>query len=205
MSMLFPIACLVLMVAVFASLMQQGLWGNVLNFFNTVTAALLATNFFEPVASYLTKMVPSGTMFWDFVSIWLVFSLALLVLKMATDQLSKVKVRFRKPVDMAGGYFFAIWTAYVFLAFTTATLHTAPLSREFMWGGFRPEDPVFFGLKPDRQWLAFVQTVSRGSLARMTDEEHPEQYIFDPRGEFMPKYATRREKYGRETTFTGVR
>jgi hypothetical protein len=85
------------------------------------------------------------------------------------------------------------------------TFHTAPLAREFMWKGFRPEDAVFFGLKPDRQWLGFVQMVSRGSLARMVDETAPEKYVFDPRAEFMPKYASRRGQYELVDTVTGVR
>lgn len=205
MTILLPLALVVLMVGVFAALMTQGLWGNLLMLFNVVVSGLLAINFYEPIAKYLTGLVPSGTMFWDIIAIWAVFGLALVILKMATDQVSRVKVRFKKPLELAGGYLLAACTAYVFMAFAALTLHLAPLSRDFMWGGFRAEDPIFFGFSPDRQWLGFTQLVSRGSLARLTEEGKPEQYLFDPKGELMPKYASRREKYEKTETLTGLK
>lgn len=204
MTMIFPLLMLVLMVGIFASLMREGLWSNLLTLINVTFAALLATNFFEPLATKLTEYVPKGTMFWDMVAIWGIFALAYLVFRSATMQASKWHIKFKKPIDMGGGYFFALWTAYLFMAFTTVSLHTAPLSREPLWSGFRVEDPIFFGMKPDRQWLAFVQLVSRGSLARMVDENQPELHVFDPRGEFMPKYSTRRDRYSQMDTLTGL-
>ncbi len=45
---------------------------------------------------------------------------------------------------------------------------------------------MILGLAPDRQWLAFVQKESMGAFCR-SDER-----VFDPKAEFMPKYATRR-------------
>jgi hypothetical protein len=144
MSMLFPLVLVVMMVGIFASMLREGLWSSLLTLMNTLLAALLATNFFEALATLMTKYVPSGTMFWDIVAVWGIFALAFLVLRAATDQLSKVRVRFKRPIDLAGGYFFAIWTAYVMIAFTTMTLHTAPLGRNFMWGGFKAENPIFF-------------------------------------------------------------
>lgn len=204
MSMLFPLVLVVMMVGIFASMLREGLWSSLLTLMNTLLAALLATNFFEALATLMTKYVPSGTMFWDIVAVWGIFALAFLVLRAATDQLSKVRVRFKRPIDLAGGYFFAIWTAYVMIAFTTMTLHTAPLGRNFMWGGFKAEDPIFFGLKPDRQWLGFVQLLSQGSLSRVVDENNPEAHVFDPKGMFMPNYATRRDQYERDDSFTAV-
>jgi uncharacterized membrane protein required for colicin V production len=205
MAMIFPVLLLVLIIGIFASMMREGLWSSLLALFNVIFAALLATNFFEPVARLLTNYMPSGTMFWDFVAVWGLFAVAYLALRTATDQVSKFKVRFKKPIDMGGGYLLSLWTGYVFVCFTAMTLHMAPLARDFMWGGFHPENAIFFGLKPDRQWLGFVQMVSRGSLARWTDESEAEKYVFDPKGEFMPKYATRRAIYEKTDTFTGVR
>jgi uncharacterized membrane protein required for colicin V production len=205
MSMIFPTLLLVLIIGIFASLMREGLWSSLLALFNVLLAGLLATNFYEPVAKLLTGYMRTGTMFWDFVAAWGLFALALLLLRTATDQVSKYRVRFKKPIDMIGGYFFALWTGWVFVCFTAMTLHMAPLARNFMWNGFRPENAIFFGLKPDRQWLGFVQLVSRGSLARRADDSNPEKYVFDPKAEFMPKYATRRSIYETTDTFTGLR
>ncbi len=171
---------------------------------NVITAGLVATNFFEPVAALLTKQLPKGTLFWDMIALWGLFAATLGVLRAITDRVSRIRVRFKPPIEMAGGYVLALAVAYVGMAFAATTFHTAPLSRNFLWRGFRPEDPLLFGLKPDRQWLAFVQMVSQGSLARLMDEGNEEKYVFDPKAEFMPKYASRRSKYEETTTFTGL-
>lgn len=205
MSYFLPLLLLVVMVGIFASLMREGLWSNAITFINVAIAGLVATNFFEPVAEYFDAKMPSGTFFWDLIALWLVFAATFGVLRLATDNVSKVAVRFKKPLEMLGGYFFAILTAWVFLCFLAMTLHTAPLSREFFFGGFRAESPIFFGMKPDRLWLAWVQKLSRGPYDRMqtAEERKAEAYVFDPKAEFMPKYATRRVQYSRTDTFSG--
>jgi hypothetical protein len=206
MSYLLPLLLLVLMVSIFASLMREGMWSNSIVFINVTIAGLVATNFFEPLADFLEAKMASGTYFWDIISLWLIFAATYGVLRTMTDNVSKYAVRFRKPFDQLGGYFFAVLTAWVFLCFLTMTLHTAPLSREFFFKGFRAESPVFFGMKPDRLWLAWVQTLSRGPYDRMqTDKEREaEVYVFDPKAEFMPKYNTRRVQYSRSETFSGL-
>ena len=200
---LAPLLLIVVMLAIFASIMRDGLWSNLLMLINVITAGLVAMTFFEPVAAFLTKQLPKGTLFWDMIALWVLFAASLGVMRAITDFVSKFRVRFKPPVEMVGGYVLALAVAYVGMAFAATTLHTAPLARNFLRGSFRPEDPLLFGLKPDRQWLAFVQMVSRGSLARLTDEKDAEKYVFDPKAEFMPKYASRRTKYEQTTTFTG--
>ena len=46
------------------------------------------------------------------------------------------------------------------------TLHTAPLARHFLGGAFQrePDSKMFFGLAPDRVWLAWVHRESKGVL-----------------------------------------
>lgn len=206
MSYLLPLLLAVVMISVFAALMREGLWGNAITFFNVTIAGLLATNFYEPVAELFESKMPSGTMFWDIIAVWLLFAIAYGVFKIATDNVSKFQVRFKKPIDMVGGYFFAAWTSWVLLCFLTMTLHMAPLSREFFFKGFRAESAMFFGLKPDRLWLAWMQSLSQGAYERMQSEEERKSkaYVFDPQGEFMPKYQTRREQYSRTDTFSGL-
>jgi len=204
MAVILPLLLIVLMLGIFGSIMRDGLWSNLLMLINVVTAGLVAMTFFEPVAALLTKKVPNGTLFWDMIALWGLFAATLGVMRAVTDLVSKFRVRFKPPVEMVGGYVLAFAVAYVGMAFAATTLHTAPLSREFLWAGFRAQDPLLFGLKPDRQWLAFVQMVSQGSLARLTDGKNAEQYVFDPKAEFMPKYASRRSKYEQTTTFSGI-
>lgn len=188
----------------FGFLFREGTWCNTIRLINVIIAALIATTSFEGVANLLDgsgEWLASFTYAWDFLALWGIFALYMAVLRGATDYVSKVKVRFRKIHDQVGSAVLAACIGWVMICFTTTSLHTAPLGRNLMLGSFRPENRMFLGLAPDRKWLAFVQGLSRGSFSsRATAEDIREEpawaedktRTFDPRSEFMPKYATRR-------------
>jgi hypothetical protein len=177
-----------------AFLFNAGLWANALTLINVVTAAMIATNFFEPLAEFLTEKMPAYTYLWDFLSLWITFALSFALLRAATDWLSKVKVRFKRPVDTAGGMFFACWVGWMMVCFTTFSLHTAPLARNFLQGQFQetPDTKMFFGMAPDVQWLAFMRRMSIGPFLRGPDHQ------FDQQFEFIFKYAERRADFEKE-------
>lgn len=190
--MMFLVA-IILMFAALAMLMPQGLWTSAIALVNVTTAALLAINFWEPLATWIETLGPfarRSTYVIDFVCIWLLFALCLTVLRTVTDLISKTKVRFIRPLDVAGGAIFALWTGWVLVCFTFMTFHTAPLGREFMFGGFKPEKRMVM-FAPDRQMLGFMQDITLGAYSRGVPEEH----VFDPKGEYMLKYAARRKEY----------
>ena len=197
--MLVSILLILIFVAVFASLMTQGLWSNTITLVNVNTAGLFATNYFEPVARFFEGQEESLTYLWDFFSIWLLFGISMIVLRMATDYMSQVKVRFFKPVEVAGGYVMAVWASWIVLCFATMTLHTAPLSRNFLRGGFQrqPDSKMLFGLAPDRVWLAWVHRESKGALSRFR-----ESAPFDAGGDFIIRYSNRRGQFENEAGFT---
>ena len=205
MSIFLPILLFVIFGASVACLYAQGMWSNAIRLVNVVTAALLATNFFEPMAVWMERRAPTYTYVCDFLALWMLFVLFMLVFRVGTDLLSRVRVRFLKIVDLIGGVFFAAWIGWVMVCFTTMTLHTAPLSRNFMHGAFQPEKKMFAGTAPDRKWLGFAQKQSMGAFSRSITERDFERYpdweqqwaedkvrTFDPLSQFMPKYATRR-------------
>lgn len=189
-----------------AFLWNEGMWSNALNFVNALLASLLATNFYEPVAELIEEQLPTYTYLIDYLSLWLLFVVSFLVLRAVTDSLSKVRVRFKMPVETTGRIVFSVLTGWVIIAFTTTTLHTAPLARNSFRGDFQPTPSAkhFFGLAPDRAWLAFVQKVSRGSLAHSDPSAtavYPEDQgkrVFDPRAEFIVKYGTRRHNFAQQ-------
>jgi hypothetical protein len=195
MSSIFIILLVVILFACVAMLYNEGIWSNALRLINVIMAALLATNFFEPVARWLDDMVPSCTYVWDFLSLWVLFAVFVTVFRLLTDQISQVKVRFLGIVDQIGGAFLAVWIAWVMVCFTTMTLHTAPLSRNFLFGGFNAEERMFMGFAPDRQWLGFMQKMSMGTFSSSARAGEPdEKYVFDPRSVFVINYSTRRQK-----------
>ncbi len=163
---------------------MQGMWGAALSFMNTLLAALLATSYWEPMAGVLQGMNASYTYFFDILAIWLMFGLFLIPLRVATDFISKVKVRFLPIADQIGGYFFGFLTGWVLICFLMFSLHTAPLPRNFL--GFwqpTPESRLVV-VAPDRRWLGFVNMVSRGALYNGNE--------FDPRADYIIKYGQRR-------------
>ena len=189
-------------------LYNEGMWNNALRLINVVTAALLATNFYEPAATWLDRNLPSYTYFWDFLALWGLFAAGVTVFRALTDEVSKVKVRFLHVANRIGGIFFAVCIAWVLVCFTMMSLHTAPLARNFLFGLFQPEQRMLFGLVPDRQWLGFVHKLSMGPFRRSatTEEQQQKTYvsdpdaeskyaIFDENGDFLPKYATRRDDF----------
>jgi hypothetical protein len=192
MSSLLPFLMVVIIFACVATSYAEGMWSNAIKLINIITASLLAVNFFEPVAKLLDDWQPTYTYVWDFLSLWGVFGLSLLVLRTLTDHISHVQVRFLKVADRIGSGVFSVWIGWVMVCFTMMTLHTAPLSRTFLFEGFKPEDRMIMSLAPDRQWLGFVQKMSMDTFCRTAPLEDKEKYFFDPYGEFMPKYATRR-------------
>ena len=56
MSIIFTILLLVILIACAASLYTEGMWGNAIRLINVVTAGLIATNYFEPVADWLEEI-----------------------------------------------------------------------------------------------------------------------------------------------------
>jgi uncharacterized membrane protein required for colicin V production len=195
MSTLLPFLLLVIIFACVATSYTEGMWSNAIKLVNVITATLVAVNLFEPVANALDRWQSSYTFVWDFLSLWGLFGLTLLVLRELTDRISRVQVRFLKIVDRIGSGFFSVWIGWVMVCFTLMTLHTAPLSRNFLWDGFKPEESMMFGMAaPDREYLGFMQQMSMGTFCRMAPLDDKEKYVFDPNGEFLPKYSARRAK-----------
>jgi hypothetical protein len=187
---------IVIFAACLGLLYNEGMWNNGLRLINVVTAALLATNFYEPAATWLDRFQPSLSYLCDFLALWVLFGLFASVFRALTDEVSKVKVRFLNIADRIGSVFFAICIAWVLICFAAMTLHTAPLSREFLFGSFKPEQRQLMGLAPDRQWLGFMQRVSRGQFSRSATpkQQQEETFVFDPHADFLLKHASRRTK-----------
>jgi hypothetical protein len=132
-------------------------------------------------------------------ALWMIFGIAMIVLRVITDQASKVKVRFFQPVDKVGGILMACWVGWIVICFITMTLHTAPLGRSFLGGSFQPEADarMLFGLAPDRVWMGWVHRESKGALSRLNGVAP-----FDGRGDFILRYGDRRAEFEKQFSLT---
>lgn len=178
---------IVIFMACVGFLYTEGMWGNALRLINVVTAALLATNFWEPLAGLLEGSVSKPmSYFWDFIALWGLFIFFLLIFRLATKSASTVKVKFMGLANRIGGGVFAAWIGWVMVCFTLMTLHTAPLKERFLFGGFQPGERMFLGLAPDQLWLGYMERMSKGPFSRSTPR------VFNAEHEFIPKYTARR-------------
>lgn len=169
----------------FAMWRQEGPWGGIIMFFNILLAAALATAWYGPVARWAEPKFPSYTYFLDFLALQGLFCITLLVLREATDRLSRNRVRFRKPIELALGPIVGLLAAWVVVGFVAMTLHTAPVPRNFVQAS--PGSRMFFGIGPDRWWLSWMRNTSRyGPFGS-------EKNAFDPEGTFIDRYAARRK------------
>ena len=184
---------ILIMIIVVAEIGKDGLWHSLLTFFNVLFAGTLTMNFFEPLALRLDVMMPSFSYFADFLAFWGLFIGFSLSMRLLTQTLSKVRVRFLKPVDLVGGLFFGLWTGWIMVSLVATSLHLAPLAvNSFDGNGQASPESRMFWFAPDRNWLSLMQKTSQGSFARSTDSEKPEQYVFDPKGTFILTYGARR-------------
>ena len=189
-----------------AALWFQGVWNIAITLINLILAMMIATNYFEPVATLIEGLGgASFTYLLDFIVLWVLFAFAFGILRLFSDMLSKKAVKFNLPVEMAGRSILAIWCGYLVVCFTAFSMQMAPLNNVTPMGAFEtPTSSSFLGMAPDRQWLGFMQSRSRGALARgnFSNNIHPSDQglnveTFDPHSEIPLRYRQRRESYSK--------
>ena len=114
-------------VIVIASTWWMGLWSNLITLVNFLLAAMVASSFFEPVASRLDEMMPSYTYLVDFLALWLIFIVSFIALRGITELLSGVRLKFDYWTETIGRSILSVWLACCFVCFTCFSLHLAPL------------------------------------------------------------------------------
>jgi uncharacterized membrane protein required for colicin V production len=197
MSFLFSLLLLLILTACIGLLYREGMWDNAVRLVNVVVAAVVATACFQPVAVVMKGVFPSYQFLVDYLAIWSMFCIWLVVLRAVTGVLSRVQVRFLKLADRIGGVVFAALVGWVMVGFTLTTLHTAPLGKNFFFEAFQPDEPMFLGfLAPDREWLGFVEKLTGGVYGGENIE------ALDP-GTFIKEQADRRAKLEAHLEKTG--
>ena len=201
---------LVIFFGVIASTWWMGLWSNLITLINFLLSAMLASSFYEPVASRFEDYLPTYTYVSDFIGVWVIFILSFLILRTVTDFLSKVRLRFDNVTELVGRSILSIWLAGCFVCFSFFTLHMAPLPPNAYQENVK--DRVL-GIGPERQWLAFIQSRSRGALSEVQDStvldpytlsDHPDdadqnKRVFDPSANFIFNFHLRRKNLSKES------
>ena len=101
--MFYTIIMLLIIGAVVAMVGTEGAWSAALMLINTITAALLAMNFWEPLAALGIGYSPGTEFFIDFFLLTSLFAIIVMVLRTITDKLSRKRPLLPKLADTIGG------------------------------------------------------------------------------------------------------
>ena len=187
-------------ILIVASTWWFGLWSNIITLINLFIASLLGSSLYQPMAQALSGINDTYRDLYEFIGVWAVFCLAFFVLRGATDALSAFRLKFDTLTEMIGRSIVSIWIAGVFICFSFFTMQLGPLTPAFYGSESEATEPSDVGTMPDKLWLAFVQSRSRGALSASKSaglglkeyklSDHPDdaglnKRVFDPYGEFL--------------------
>jgi len=186
---LIHLAIVVLILVLTYVLMSEGLWGAALMCFNILFASLIAFNFYEALASLIAQNAGSWSHPWaDMVSLMGLFLVSVTLLRLTTDSLGSIMVRFPTPLYHLGRITFGLIGATITTAVLLLALNCAPVHKK-LFGvlGYDAKPP--FGMAIDRRFLAGFQyatgyTFSRGGNA-IEDPEFGDAHVFDPAGRWL--------------------
>jgi uncharacterized membrane protein required for colicin V production len=190
-------------------LTSEGLWGAAVMFFNVLFAAMIAFNFYEPLAT----LIDSTGINWGFsdtLCLLGLFCITLVILRMTTETIAPAMVRFPMPVYHAGRLIFGFGAAALTMAVIILSYHTAPVHKKIFFTIVYDSKPPF-GLGLDHLWLGFFQYETGAVFSRLgagsrdpyrTYGQGGRVKVFDPRAEWLLVHQDSRP-YGTETTLGG--
>ncbi|AMV37468.1 CvpA family protein [Planctomyces sp. SH-PL62] len=175
---------------------SEGAWGAALMFFNVLFGGLIAFNFFEPLAN-LIDSTGIGWSFSETLAMMLIFCVSVLLLRLATETLAPVMVRFPNPVYQLTRLAFSFATTVVTFAIILVAFHAAPVHKKvFGYIEYNTKPP--FGMGIDHAWLGFFQYTTGDIFATYgsgvrdpystygkTGNQVVPVHLFDPRGKWL--------------------
>jgi hypothetical protein len=187
--------------AAFAMTVREGLWSNTILLFNLLTSGVAAFAFYSPLTILLDeKLNGEYTYVLDFVCLWAIFVVSMIVLSTLTGMASKTRMRFRHPIDAVGGPIVGLIVAWALGAIVLATLHTSPMPKDAFSGSlvYGPGEIESAGslTTPDIGWLRFVESVTQPSALGRSDMKGFSVTAF------ITIYGDHREKFGKAPGIT---
>ena len=188
------ILCVILLACV-ASLFNDGLWSNAIRLINVIMAALLAMNYFEPLADALGQVGMPATLSCGISSRFgCLFTVFSIIFKVLTDKLSKVKVKFLKIVDQIGSI-----GSRLLDRLDDGLLHLDDLAYRAAVARLSPDSPSIptrrcssAGARPHMAGL-HAKAIA-GLLRPFPARAIPISTFSIPKAKFMPNYHFRRAK-----------
>jgi hypothetical protein len=177
------------------ALISEGLWGSALMFFNVLFGAMVAFNFYEPLASMLDRTGINWG-FSDTLCMLGLFCVTVVILRLTTETIAPVMVRFPTALFHIGRLVFGVAGAAVTMAIVILAFHAAPVDKK-IFSVIRHDTKPPWGLGLDHQFLGFFQHETGDVFVRygvgQRDPHHQFGHgarlqLFDPRAEWLLKH-----------------
>lgn len=125
------ILLLVVLFAGIAMTVNEGLWSNTVSLLAIWLAGIFATLLGPAAGAWALEQFgkdPQLGWYFLFAGMWLVFFVAVIVIRVLFDRLSRVRLRFIPQLDAAGGPLMGLFVAVMFASFCAYTLDKAPIA-----------------------------------------------------------------------------
>jgi len=198
--------------AVAYAMHHEGLFTAVTMLVNVLLAGFLAFEFWEPLADGLDGLFQGGVMagLEDCIAMVIMFSLFLVILRIAVNSLAFTDVEFEPNVNRAGSIIVGLLTGYLVAGFLVVCFATLPWHENFMGFTTRAEDGqdgYRSYLPPDRVWLAIMRRAGASTLCWReinpdADSNYDRYRTFDPYATFEQRYQRYRRYKEKDDKYT---
>ncbi|MEM8945302.1 MAG: hypothetical protein AAGD11_08975 [Planctomycetota bacterium] len=113
-----------------AMTINESLWNNTITLICLIISGLVGAIGGVPLGVMVMDQAgKAGEFAWYFIfaGMWIVFVVTMLILRLLTDRISRIQVRFLPIVDKMGGWLTGVFVATMLEAFAAYTLLVAPI------------------------------------------------------------------------------
>ena len=174
-------AIVLIILGITYALYSEGFWGATLMFFNVLFSALIALNFYEPLAGLLAKNVSAMGSFADLLCLGGLFCVVLVLLRTITGYLAPSNLRLPSLIDQLGRLVAGLAAATLLVAFLLVMLHTAPAHKKLL-GTIDANRAPPFKWAFDRRFLDFFRHTTDATFPSYSNGTAK---VFDPNGDWL--------------------
>ena len=113
-----------------AMTVNEGLWSNAINVLMIIFCGILGVVLGPPLGLIGLEKLEKGdehTWYFVFAGIWLVYFVAMLILRVLVDRASRTRMRFVPPLEKSAGPLMGLVVAVMFTSFFTFTIYANPV------------------------------------------------------------------------------
>ena len=191
--MIFDLIVLVLIAGMTYALSSEGLWGAALMFFNVLFSSIIALNFYEPLAGVIASNVDFLSGMADALCLIVIFTVSLLLMRLATELLAPSMVRYPVALYQIGRFLFALAASALTMGMLILAFEASPVDKK-VFGSVDHEAVPAYKVRLDTQILAIFQYETEEVFRRGKGR------FFDPKSDWLIREFEARP-YGTQKLF----